>query len=510
MVLKISLINYSNSINKKNKSYKFENTIPTLKFTAIPFSGKSLSISTNLQPQNIANNQIQNTNLKYFYTPINFKANDDEETFKKDLLELENISCPFCGTKMLTQKKFKELIEQGKKINEPKIFANWLEENQEYIQPKYQDIIKYAKRFARIEQINTIEKLFDAILEQATENTKQSITNILEIIEKAKVSNEFSSNDKVLLEECQYEFENYKYNNDFKLFQLVQNTLKNTISNLENKEKYKLYGLILNETKKSELLERVLYFDKENTANSRQQEFLTKLFYRSISKTNKLMLYKQDEKLIKHNIMLSCHTCTPKTPEKSILKFFEKNPDKKRNLEQHISDLSDKSLNGELPQSENYPINLMKLIASITKRNLVINHNKFPSIKELYDIEFQKSRSDFELVNYSGIPCATCGTETFNHDDKVKKLEEIKKLQTNKDYVNYLKTNKKHIHPNIKPIVKEIINYIDKNPNDSEYKIVKHLKAKVTENIIKTLKNNITICKENTKYLSIEDLKHLN
>jgi hypothetical protein len=119
--------------------------------------------------------------------------------------------------------------------------------------------------------------------EQAIQDRQNGVAKINQIIEETKQNHEFSESDKMLMEECQVELENYQYNNKLSFNITTHNILKQTISNLESEEKYKLYGKIQYESKKTGLLEKILYFDKNVTKNTRQEELLHKLFSHSYS-----------------------------------------------------------------------------------------------------------------------------------------------------------------------------------------------------------------------------------
>lgn len=444
-----------------------------------------------------------------YYLPLNFKASEDR-IFKKELRSLEDVHCPFCGTKMVTAKSYTNKIEEGGKINNPKEFAKWLEENNEYIAPAYKDLIKYAKQFSTIKQINTIDKLLDIMQEQAILDRQNGVSKINKIIEETKQNHNFSETDKMLMEECQIELEDYKHNGKLSFYHTAHNILKQTISNLESEEKYKLYGKIKYESKKTGLLEKILYFDKDKAQNSRQKELLQKVF--SHSSAEIVEISQNPEKEFKtHNLMLACRSCQDEKLDVFTFKYHSFKPNSYELLGNHISDLSEKVLNGHLKDYGDYPLKLMSRIAGITKKKLSIPFNYSSKIRELYALDFQKSRkeNDFPLVNYSGIPCATCGVETFNHEDKIKKFAEIEKLNTNQDYANYLKANKKHITPNFKPIVQEIIDYIEKHPTASENKIIEDVRKKITENLKNTLKNNIKLCQDKSSILNENDKKLL-
>ena len=483
----------------------------------LPLNIKKLSSTQrqNCMPKSPAQNDTsihQSLDIKIgYYLPINFKANEDR-VFRRELLSLEDIHCPFCGTKMLTAKSLSDKIYEGSKIKSPKEFAKWLEENIEYMQPVYRDIVKYAKQFSNVKQIDTMDKLLDIMQEQAIQDRKNGVAKINQIIEETKQNHEFSESDKMLMEECQVELENYQYNNKLSFNITTHNILKQTISNLESEEKYKLYGKIQYESKKTGLLEKILYFDKNVTKNTRQEELLHKLFshsYSVIIATNPNQQNKTE--FAKQDIMLSCRDCQDKKQDIDILKFHNIKPNSYELLGNHISDLSEKILNGTLKDADDYPLKLMGYISGVTRRKLSLKFNYSSKIREIYANDFQKTRkeNDFPLVNHSGIPCATCGVETFNHEDKLKKFADIEQLKTNQDYVDYLKTNKKHITPNFKPIVHEIITYLEKNPTASENQTIENLRRKLTENLKNTLKYNIKLCKEKSTMLNENDQKLL-
>lgn len=483
----------------------------------LPLNIKKLSSTQrqNCMPKSPAQNDTsthQSLDIKIgYYLPINFKANEDR-VFRRELLSLEDIHCPFCGTKMLTAKSLSDKTYEGSKIKSPKEFAKWLEENIEYMQPVYRDIVKYAKQFSNVKQIDTMDKLLDIMQEQAIQDRQNGVAKINQIIEETKQNHEFSESDKMLMEECQVELENYQYNNKLSFNITTHNILKQTISNLESEEKYKLYGKIQYESKKTGLLEKILYFDKNVTKNTRQEELLHKLFshsYSVIIATNPNQQNKTE--FAKQDIMLSCRDCQDKKQDIYILKFHNIKPNSYELLGEHISDLSEKILNGTLKDADDYPLKLMGNISNATRRKLSLKFNYSSKIREIYANDFQKTRkeNDFPLVNHSGIPCATCGVETFSHEDKLKKFADIEQLKTNQDYVDYLKTNKKHITPNFKPIVLEIITYLEKNPTASENQTIENLRRKLTENLKNTLKYNIKLCKEKSTMLNENDQKLL-
>lgn len=479
----------------------------------LPLNIKKLSSTQrqNCMPESSVKNNTythQTSDMKIgYYLPINFKANEDR-VFRRELLTLEDIHCPFCGTKMLTAKSLSGKVAEGGKIKNPKEFAKWLDENSEYMQPAYRDIVKYAKQFSNVKQIDTMDKLLNIMQEQAIQDRQNGVAKINQIIEETKQNHEFSESDKMLMEECQVELENYQYNNKLSFNITTHNILKQTISNLESEEKYKLYGKIQYESKKTGLLEKILYFDKNVTKNTRQEELLHKLFSHSYSVIIATNPNQQDKtEFAKQDIMLSCRDCQDKKQDINLLKFHKIKPNSYELLGNHISDLSEKILNGTLKDADDYPLKLIGNISNATRRKLSLKFNYSSKIREIYAKDFQKTRkeNDFPLVNHSGIPCATCGVETFNHEDKLKKFADIEQLKTNQDYVNYLKTNKKHITPKFQPIVHEIIAYIEKNPTASENQTIENLRRKLTENLKNTLRYNINLCKEKSTILNEND-----
>ena len=357
-----------------------------------------------------------------------------------------------------------------------------------------------------------MDKLFDIMQEQAILDRQKGVAKINLIIEETKQNHEFSETDKMLMEECQVELENYKYNNKNNFNITTHEILKKTITNLESEEKYKLYGKIKTESKKIGLIEKILYFDNNTTTYTRQEELLHRLFNHSYSTIVTTNPNNQDKtNFFKQNIILSCRDCQDSKQDLDLLKFHNIKQTSYNLLGNHISDLSENVLNGTFKYSDDYPLKLISRIAGITKKKLSIHFSDFSKIKELYELNFQKTRqeNDFPLVSHSGVPCATCGVETFNHEDKLKKFEEIEKLKSNEDYANYLKTNKKHITPIFKPITHEVITYIEKYPNASENQIIENLRKKISENLKNTLNYNIKLCKEKSEDLNENDKKLL-
>lgn len=428
-----------------------------------------------------------------YYFPINFKG--DTDNIEKQLKQLENIHCPVCGVKMLSQNEMKRLLKQGQKITDVTMFCDWLEKNKDNINPKYRKFVESAKRNSQEFNTNSIDDLLKNMQESAFIASQNTIDEMKKIIEEAQNTKKFSDSDNVLLEECYIRLDNFDVKSTQGILKPIKNILIETIGNLENESEKPLYNSLIK--KIFPVAEYQSFFNDFLYKKSNipyKDIVLQKLFTPSSSNIQKIINYKNSTENIDVNYVLTCNEC--KIPKDGVFFSYHKNkPDIEKNFITYLEDIGKNILNHQLTGHSEYPFGLINLVSKTSGNKYKVDIYKNPVLKELkiQNFEDYKNTIDFEPVNHEGIPCASCGNMTITHEQKLQLYKQVENTKDLKELYELLSNNKQYIGKKYYDTLREIGLILVKNPKISEIELISELRKYEALNIKNKLNKAIKL-----------------
>lgn len=428
----------------------------------------------------------------YTYKPINLQG-IDTIAFIGELKSLDNMHCPLCGTKMLSEKEFRQAMKEANEIKSPEDFCNFLDKYSSCIVPELKSIVKDSKLMFYKLRKPEIEPFLNILKEGYTQKTAQSAEKTNEIFYDTLNKYPLCDNDKKLLSDCQVEI-NHLYKNKSKdaLLKYLNVSFRNTIKLLQAKNKNDIYNELSSQLKKDCRLE--LLFTKSlagmAASDSRQKSVLRNLLQYSKSDIHKVNNNRNAQKGTILNMILTCEHCS--TEQKNLYKLQTTN--EIHNYYKHLQELALAALNGKLNSNKAYPIVLANFVRDTSNERINPDDNDV-LLKQLSNITGVTKNRDvnFELVQHSGIPCYTCGQETITHEDKCALFEKIKNTSSMYEIAKIFDDKKNIIKPIYLPLIEEFKGLLIKLPTATEADILSFLRQNKYEQIKEELYNCASI-----------------
>lgn len=423
---------------------------------------------------------------------INFKGNEVVD-FTNELKNLENIHCPICGVKMLSQKSIQSLVTEGNRIVSAKSFVNWLERNEECIPEKYKKFVESAKRNSQEFNTRDVETLLSKMRENSYIFTQNALDDVKQTLVEMGEKYEVSDADKVLLDECFVLIDEINPAREKNVFHSVKQIIQETVLSMENANVQEIYQTLMKKYTPAAQYQQ-LFSDSsiDYKKISYKQQLLQKLFSGSYTCVENIINGYSADKDTRINTILVCRDCKPPTVT-HLFRYHKDRTNIQKNFTQYVEDISSNILDGKMKNAAFYPISLMGFVSKITGDKICVSRYSTPVLKEIETKQFEemKSKIDFDIVNHQGVPCASCGEMTITHEQKLKLFDEISKTNTTEELSNLLQKNKKIINSRYLPIVNYINNVVKSNKNITENEIISHLKEMAAEEIKKHLIENL-------------------
>lgn len=411
----------------------------------------------------------------YTYRPVNFKG-IDTIAFIGDLKSLNDMHCPLCGTKMLSQKESQSAMAEADKVKTPEELCGYLEKYNESINPEFKTVIKDSKLKFYKNTNPDINSFLESLHNDYYKKSNHTIEKTFETIDGFINDNSLNQHDKDLLLKCRKEFADISNNKSHKqIMKRFTNTLKETVAFLQSEDKNKIYTQIFKPLRQSFKVE-FLFSTKlgdSKPEDTKQKTFLRNLLYYShsdIHKVNNKMFSDSDNVT---NMMLSCENCS--IEHNSIFRLNDTSS--RQHFYKHTSELSEQALRGNLESNKTYPLNLIALVRKLSNNKINPDYNDI-SIKKLSETTGVKNNkeTDFELVNIENMPCCTCGQRTITHEEKCEIYDKIKYADNLSQITDLFKENLEIIKPKYLALTERFIYETEKDPSIDETTLLQNLK----------------------------------
>ena len=448
----------------------------------------------NLYQPNINKSPINRANFgnisyseKYISSPYYVPFGCTQLAFDKKMESLSGIHCPSCGIKMISAEEMNEILENCKDIKNTGDFVEYAKSYKEFINPEYFFVIEDLQRnYPPEEDINS------AIL-SAKQAKKECLENLYDIqyeyVNKLIEDEKLSESDKTLLKYFETALFQLKDNNSVKApASEYKNILKNTIFNMQTDQKWDIARKLRNEFTK-EYFENSLYNFPENAEENLYGYYVLK----NILRYSNPKMVKIDEDLDEariYNKILLCRRCE-KTKKKSLYEILNSDEKHLEYYKTFISDLSEKSLNGELGEEKLYPVFMHGYMRKLSSNNLDIKGSEANALLKKPMFEINQS-INFDLVDIEGIPCACCGKPTISHTRKLKLQEQIANAKDKYEILEILNNNREIIRGRYIPFVKKYEEILQENPGATDDEVLQMLR----DFSKKRIKNALIIAKE--------------
>ncbi len=452
----------------------------------------NFSGSVEVSKENITTAKDNYGKSLYSYKPLNLQG-IDTIAFIGELKSLDNMHCPLCGTKMLSEKEFQQAMKQAGEVKTPENFCNFLDKYAANIAPDLKNIVKDAKLMFYKLRNPEIESFLNVLAEGYAKNTAIAIDKTNEKFTNTLNDCNLTYNDKKILSDCQVEI-NHLYKNKSReaLLKYLNASLRNTIKLLQTPKKDDIYNNLTCQLKKDCRLE--LLFNKSlasmAASDSKQKSVLRNLLSYSKSDIHKVNNHKHAQQGTILNMILNCEHCSAEQKNLYNLQSTEEI----HNYYKHLQELAISALDGKLNSNKAYPIVLANFVRDTSHERINPDDNDV-LLKQLSNITGVTKNRDvnFELVTHSGIPCYTCGQETITHEDKCDLFDKIKNTSSMYEIAQIFDDNKNIIKPQYLPVIEEFKSLLIKLPTANETDILSILRRNRYEQIKEELFNCASI-----------------
>lgn len=399
-----------------------------------------------------------NYELPNTYMPVvSFGGNLDE--FKKQMLALDDIHCPGCGNKMLSENKIKQIVHQSATLTTIPAYAKFLEKNKDYIHPEFQPLLWYVNRFAQNTPEKSLPDMFRIISKGASTVIKKQFDRETVYLEKLLKEEKFSDEDRNKISECiEYlkSLENIPKYNDFKKEML------STFGNLEHEKKWEIYGKIKKDLQKVYSYNYVLRHRDNKTAGLPEH---AAVLYNVLSHSanNLAGIYNKSGYDKRFNNFLLCKSCSDSYKSFSGIISGDESQQK---LKTYVDDIADAIAERKLENNNLYLYEFLGGVKGITRGRISLDRHKIRS--EAKNSIFREGKSLYMFDSYSDIPCACCGTLMLTHEEKQNIYNQIINSDGLYELRNIAKINAKHIRPKYEIILERFNKILEKYPDISD------------------------------------------
>lgn len=474
------------------------------KWQTYQFKNDNSSSNTEEKTAVVSKNDTQNS-----YFPLSFKSRE-VYNMTRSLMQLDDMHCPFCGTKMHSIEQAKKLVKQAESIQDKDEFINWLELNKEYIPKMYLKFIDSAKNNAILSTTTDVNSLLLNMKDGACVASSKAIEKMKEKMLEIQKNNDLSDSDNVLIDECYIRLSDYDVFSGTNILYDLTLILRETIGILENA---KVNNEIYNQAKEiiipaSFYQNLFLPFSKSHLAKTYQGHVISSLIHNSENQMHKILKTPQKDNDPKLNLILCCKDCEQKASETNVvLRSFTKTDDLRKNIVKYIEDLSKQVLDNKLQADSAYIIDFANFLDRISEINININKEKSKIINAIRIKAFkdEHEKVTFEPVNREGIPCATCGQTTITHEQRLKIFNEIAKASTYSDLLNIIRKNRYFVSNRFQSAVKLFEKLVEENPQITEKQLINEFKKQLADEIKQQLQDNITLAEMTKNRMSFPE-----
>ena len=340
------------------------------------------------------------TELSGIYMPVISFCGDYEE-FKRQMLSLDNIHCPGCGNKMLSEKKLKQIVNNAAYTKTIPEYAKFLEKNKEYFHPQYQPFIAYVNRFAQNTPEKSIQDMLNVMSKGSSVLMNKQFVKDADYLQKQLERKQFSPSDKEKINECINYFRTLE---KIPKYSDLKEHLLNTLGSLDSEQKWELYNKIKKNFQKIYTYNFVLKNRDINTAGLPEHAAVTYNILLN-SKSSLASVYQNPAKEKRFNKFLLCDNCA--ASYKSFSAITSK-PDAKEKLELYSNDIADAIAQRKLAGNNLYLYEFFRTVRGFTK-NRISTQNKKRVVKRVFLLLFSNRRIRRRNRNRDCVGRGICG-----------------------------------------------------------------------------------------------------
>lgn len=370
--------------------------------------------------------------------------------FINNLSSINDVHCPICGEKMLSQNEFEKLLQKAEQIETPKQYLKLLNEYKDYLPKEKLCLINNAHELIKnnpdanlkefiIDLKNTGDDYVDNIFQKNIDYLKSHIDSGIYIDADVKK-----------MQKCINEFQILKNNNHESqhfIYSDAINIMRNNFNNFSGNNINQIYNHLKNNFKavaSYKTAVNIIADDKSSTKDITMQAF-SRIFKSSVARVSEVQSNFDFLKDETYNSILICDNCEKN--KQGSYKFYPHNVDYtklNKNFEIYANDIVNAICTGDLRYPE-YFNKVTSLVYGFSSHNVSISKLKLSKYKDkIYDFQQKVNFKPMYLNDY--ITCSCCGTPMISYhkineiNDNIKKahnFQELNKIvQDNKLYIN--------------------------------------------------------------------------
>lgn len=407
---------------------------------------------------------------------VNFCGENTD--FKNQLSSLDDIHCPSCGYKMMSDKKLKELVKEADKIRTMPEYAAFLKKNNDYFHPQFQQFVRYIDNLAQKYPEKPFSEIFRMLKCGTSKIMVKKLNNKAQYLSELMNDKKFSDSDKEKINEC---IDFLKAQTVIPKAADVKKNLLETLGSLDNPEKWEIYTNVKRSIQNVYGYHIALQYHPEKSGGLSEQAFIVKNML-SYSKNEFANVYTNIKEDKRFNNMLICKDCRPKY---TTFKNIESSPNAKENVQHYIDDIASAIADNKLAGNSSYLYEFIGAVNGVTKQRMSFDRKKVSSDAQMN--VFKETKSEYIFADYEGIPCACCGVTTITHEQKLKLFKTITDCENLSELKNVMKMYSKHVNTKNSIIYDRFYQIMKENPDITEDKLMESLRALSKQDINKEL-----------------------
>ena len=419
--------------------------------------------------------QSSNSNLglpMYYMPMISFTAKKHHTksvSFDDKLLTLDGVTCPCCGVRTINREKANNLTNRANKSYTAREFANVIKEAKPYLRRPYILAAQYIENIANenpnYKATDVCKMLASGSGKIILNRFKHEAKNLENIVEEKY----FSNSDTARVKNCIAYLNSVE---EVPKWATFIETMHEHFDEMESPHKWDMYMHLKTKIREAYDYGAAFRYDSVKNGLNYQGAVMKNFMSDSVSKVEIYNKDKSDKS--RHNRFLICNHCS-ENPTKFLV--MQKSSDFKSFAEAHIKSLSKCISANKLEGDASYLMDVINLMNRISKNQLDLNTGLIHGVAR--SKMFRENKSEYVFEEFSGIPCATCGTEMLIHEQKMDLFEQIMKCENLHELNNLAQMHSKNISPKGRKIVKLFNENLIENPNITDKAMFKKLHKQI-------------------------------
>lgn len=408
------------------------------------------------------------------YYPVNFKGS--YTNLQNQLLMLDGVHCPCCGEETVSSETAADIVEAAGKAQNLQQYSEVLNNNIEYLHEKYYPFVKALNRFAQNYPQKSIPQAISILRYGSTKLVLNSMHDQAKYLDELSKSKEFSNPDREKLKTCA-DFLASRKNLPKKTE--YSEMLGKTLGSLETEKRKSITFNVNNSIMIAYNCRGALFYDPAKSKGLSEQAAIVKnMLSYSVSKLARIYDSKPDH--LRFNNILLCKECNTRFRNFS---YITNSPQAEEKLNQYVNDIADAIKDNKLAGNNMYLYDFIGAVNGFGTHRILLKRTALTGVVQ--NKIFSERKRGYMFEHYRGIPCASCGTTTITHDEKLDLFDEIKKCENLYELYNFVKLNSQHIVPKYKIILQRFEKKLKENPSMNEKEILRQLQAESKKDITK-------------------------